>query len=207
MVGRMVHRAAQAVVLGLVSAAAMAVDPPDVDLERAREIHMARCFMCHGENGESSTPLYPRLAGQHYQYTAKQLEAFLSGKRESRTMGSMVEGLSTEEMVALGVLYERMPTSANPVEDQDMLAVGRFIYHRGNEFSGVAPCASCHGTDAHGNAELPRLASQIARYTERQLRSFSDRPRTTENDVMHAIAANMTELEIRAVALYVSALD
>lgn len=189
------------------SAVVLASDPPDMDLTRAQEIHMARCFMCHGENGESSTPLYPRLAGQHYQYTAKQLAAFLSGKRESRTMSSMVEGLTEEDMVALGVLYESMPTSANPVEDMDLLAVGRFIYHRGNEFSGVAPCASCHGAEAHGNAELPRLASQIARYTERQLKSFNDRPRTTENDVMHSIAANMTELEIKAVALYVSALD
>lgn len=200
-------RAALAAMLAFTSATAFAIDPPDVDLVRAGEIHMARCFMCHGENGESSTPLYPRLAGQHYQYTAKQLEAFLSGKRDSRTMGSMVEGLTGEEMIALGVLYEEMPTSANVVEDQELLAVGRFIYHRGNEFSGVAPCASCHGADAHGNAELPRLASQIARYTERQLKSFNDRPRTTENDVMHSIAANMTELEIKAVAVYVSALD
>ena len=204
---RFFTRAALGAMLAFSSATAFAIDPPDVDLTRAKEIHMARCFMCHGENGESSTPLYPRLAGQHYQYTAKQLEAFLSGKRESRTMGSMVEGLTVEDMVALGVLYEAMPTGANVVEDQELLAVGRFIYHRGNEFSGVAPCASCHGVEAHGNAELPRLASQIARYTERQLKSFNDRPRTTENDVMHSIAANMTELEIKAVAAYVSALD
>ncbi len=196
-----------AVIVAVAPAASFAIDPPDVDLTRAQEIHMARCFMCHGENGESSTPLYPRLAGQHYQYTAKQLEAFLSGKRESRTMSSMVEGLSAEDMIGLGVLYEGMPTGANAVEDEELLAVGRFIYHRGNEFSGVAPCASCHGVNAHGNAELPRLASQIARYTERQLKSFNQRPRTTENDVMHSIAANMTELEIKAVSLYVSALD
>ncbi|MDV7391978.1 c-type cytochrome, partial [Arthrospira platensis SPKY1] len=70
-----------AAIVAVAPAAGLAVDPPDVDLTRAQEIHMARCFMCHGENGESSTPLYPRLAGQHYQYTAKQLEAFLTGKR------------------------------------------------------------------------------------------------------------------------------
>lgn len=204
---KLLPRAALTMLLAFSSAAILASDPPEVDLTRAQEIHMARCFMCHGEQGESSTPLYPRLAGQHYQYTAKQLAAFQSGKRESRTMGSMVDGLTEEEMIALGVFYESKPTSGNVVEDTDLLAVGRFIYHRGNEFSGVAPCASCHGTNAHGNAELPRLASQIARYTERQLKSFNERPRTSENDVMHSIAANMTELEIKAVALYVSALD
>ena len=196
-----------ALALGVAAPLAFASDPPEVDLKRAEEIHMARCFMCHGADGESSTPLYPRLAGQHYQYTAKQLEAFQSGKRESRTMVGMVEGLTRDEMIALGVYFENKPTAANPVEDDELLAVGRFIYHRGNEFSGVAACASCHGDNAHGNAELPRLASQIARYTERQLKSFHQRPRTTENDVMHSIAANMTELEIKAVALYVSSLD
>ncbi len=200
------QKLAVACAAGFLGSAAFAIDPPDVDLTKAEEIHMARCFMCHGAEGESTTPLYPRLAAQHYQYTAKQLEAFLTGKRQSRTMGSMVEGLTPEDMIALGVFYERKPALSNEVEDEALLQVGSFIFHRGNEFSGVAPCAGCHGREGYGNAELPRLAGQIARYTERQLKSFNDRPRTTENDVMHSIAANMTELEIKAVALYVSAL-
>lgn len=191
---------------GLLAGGAYAANPPEVDLTRAEEIHMARCFMCHGTEGESTTPLYPRLAAQHYQYIAKQLEAFQSGKRESRTMGGMVDGLTPEDMVALGVFYERKPALSNDVDDEELLTVGRFIFHRGNEFSGVAPCAGCHGAEAYGNAALPRLAGQIARYTERQLKSFNKRPRTTENDVMHSIAANMTELEIKAVSLYVSSL-
>ena len=60
---------------------AIAADPPAVDLTRAEEIHMGRCFMCHGAEGESSTPLYPRLAGQHYQYVAKQLAVISSSVR------------------------------------------------------------------------------------------------------------------------------
>lgn len=184
-----------------------AVDPPDVDLARAEDIHMGACFMCHGADGESSTPLYPRLAGQHYQYTAKQLAAFKSGARKSNTMAGMVADLTEEEMIALGVYFEKKATSGNPVSDAELLEVGRFIYHRGNEFSGVAACASCHGAEGHGSAQLPRLASQISRYVENQLKSFNQRERTSENDVMHSIAANMTELEIKAVSVYVSSLD
>ncbi len=189
------------------SGVVVAADPPEVDLARAEDIHMGACFMCHGADGESSTPLYPRLAGQHYQYTAKQLAAFKSGARKSTTMAGMVADLTEEDMVALGVYFEKKPTSGNPVSDPELLEVGRFIYHRGNEFSGVAACATCHGPEGHGSAQLPRLASQISRYVENQLKSFNQRERTSENDVMHSIAANMTELEIKAVSLYVSSLD
>jgi len=193
--------------LAIAAPLAIAADPPDVDLQRAEEINMARCFMCHGVDGESSTPLYPRLAGQHYQYTARQLADFQSGKRQSSTMAGMVTDLTPEEMLALGVFFEKRPTSGNEVADKDLMSVGRFIYHRGNEFSGVAACAACHGDAGQGSAQLPRLASQISRYVENQLKSFNQRDRTSENDVMHSIAANMTELEIKAVSLYVSSLD
>lgn len=194
-------------VLAALTHAAVAVDPPEVDLQRAEEIHMGTCFMCHGADGESSTPLYPRLAGQHYQYIARQLANFKAGTRVSSTMSEMVKDLDEADMLALGVFFEGKPTKGQQVRDPQLLEVGRFIYHRGNEFSGVAACAACHGEEAHGSAQLPRLASQGARYVENQLKSFNQRERTSENDVMHSIAANMTELEIKAVSLYVSSLD
>lgn len=199
-----------ALIVALLAAAGgftQAADPPVVDLAHAERIHMSSCFMCHGADGESSTRLFPRLAGQHYQYIVRQLESFQTGKRKSNMMESVVKELSHEDMVALGVFFENKPTSGNEVEDADLVAVGRFIYLRGNEFAGVPACAGCHGQDGHGAAQLPRLASQISRYIENQLKSFNQRERTSDNEVMHAVAANMTELEIRAVAAYVSSLD
>ena len=196
-----------AVAAGLFSVAGLAKDPPEVDLALAEELHMGRCFMCHGADGESSTPLYPRLAGQHYQYITKQLSNFKSGVRTSDTMNTMVQELSEEEMLALAVFYEKKPTSAVPATDPDLAAVGRFIFHRGNEFSGVPPCASCHGERGLGTDHLPRLASQIPRYTENQLKSFDKRGRTSDNEVMHTIASKLTELEIKAVAAYIGSLE
>ncbi len=186
---------------------AAAADYPEVDLQRAEEINMGRCFLCHGVEGESSTALYPRLAGQHYQYIAKQLADFQSGRRKSDTMVSMVEGLKPEEMLALGVYFEKKPTKARAAADKQLAAVGEFIFHRGNEFSGVAACASCHGERGLGSPQLPRLAGQVRQYTESQLKSFNSRERTNDNAVMHSIASKLTELEVKAVALYISTLD
>lgn len=192
--------------LGL-SSGAMAADYPEVDLQRAEEINMGRCFLCHGPDGDSASALYPRLAGQHHQYIAKQLADFQSGRRKSETMSSMAAELKPEEMLALGVFFEKKPTKPREARDADLAAVGRFVFHRGNEFSGVASCATCHGDKGLGTDRLPRLAGQVPKYIELQLKSFNQRERTNDNDVMHSIASKLTELEVKAVALYISTLD
>lgn len=182
-------------------------DFPDVDLARAEQIVSGRCFLCHGMNGESSTSLYPRLAGQHYQYVAKQLADFKSGRRQSDTMKSMAAELSDDEMLALGVFFEKKPTVASPVSDPQLAGVGRYVFFRGNEYSGVAACAGCHGEKAYGTAQLPRLAGQSARYVENQLKSFNSRARTNDNAVMHSVASRLTELETKAVATFISSME
>lgn len=183
--------------------AVSAAEPPEVDLVRAESLHMDSCFMCHGPNGESSTKLFPRLAGQHYQYIVRQLEAFKSGKRQSSMMEGAVAELNEQDMLALGVFFEKKPTTGQVTEDPGLLEVGRFIYTRGNEYAGVPSCASCHGLDGHGSAQMPRLASQIPRYIENRLKSFAE----GGDPVMAGIAGQLTELEIKAVAVYVSSLD
>ena len=187
--------------------AAVAAELPKVDLARAAEISGGRCALCHGAEGDSSSPLYPRLAGQHHQYIAKQLGDFKSGRRKSDTMNGMAQDLTPEEMLALGVYFEQKPTKPREARDADLAAVGRYIFQRGNDFSGVAACAGCHGDKGHGTEQLPRLAGQVPRYIEDQLRSFNKRERTNDNAIMHSIASKLTELEVKAVALYISTLD
>jgi cytochrome c553 len=179
----------------------------NVDLDRAHEINMNSCFRCHGAEGLSTNPDTPRLAGQHFQYLTRQLSDFKSGRRASEIMQRMAEDLTDEEMLALGVYFNVKPSPAQRVRDQDLAAVGRFLYHRGNEYSGVPNCAGCHGERGMGSADLPRLASQSPRYTETQLQLFSERPRTEDNEVMHEIASNLTELEIKALAAYIASMD
>ena len=174
------------------------------DEARAKKIVSGVCFMCHGEQGESSSEIFPRLGGQHWEYTAKQLENFKTGKRKSTAMADMVAKLKPDEMVALGKYFEKMPSPPEKIKDSDLAGVGRYIYHSGNKFSGVAACAGCHGKDALGSSSLPRLAGQYSSYLETQLKLFSERERTNDNAVMHSIVVKMTPLEMAAVAEYLS---
>ena len=197
---RPLFRSVAAAALLLGSAAAWA----QADEARAKKIAGGSCFLCHGAQGESTSEVFPRLAGQHAEYVAKQLTAFKSGQRKSTAMAEMVSKLTPDEMLALGKYYEKMSLPREEAKDPQLAAVGRYVYHNGNKFSGVPACASCHGSNGEGAANLPRLATQFSGYIHTQLKSFNKRDRTNDNAVMHAVVEKMTELEMAAVAEYVS---
>ncbi len=174
------------------------------DQERARKIVASGCVLCHGMDGESSSELFPKLAAQNAAYIARQLANFKSGARKSSAMQDMVKDLSEADMKALGAYFSRKSATAAEVKDPELAAVGRYVYHQGNRYSGVAACAGCHGADAAGSAELPRLAGQNALYIENRIKQFGAPERSQDSPVMHAIVARMTELEVKAVAEYLS---
>lgn len=174
------------------------------DEARAKKIAGGSCFLCHGAQGESTSEVFPRLAGQNAEYVAKQLAAFKSGQRKSTAMADMVAKLTPDEMMALGLYYARMRPPTEEAKDPQLAQVGRYVYHHGNKFSGVPACASCHGAAGEGAAHLPRLASQFSGYLFTQLKQFNKRERTNDNAVMHAITEKMTELEMAAVSEYLS---
>ena len=196
-----------AMLAGPAGAAEPAGAPAAADLARAEAIVKERCHLCHGLQGESASAVFPRLAGQHAQYIAKQLGDFQSGQRKSETMKPQAAPLTPAEMQALGAYFASRKVPGRAGRDADLLAVGRFIYQRGNTFSGLPACASCHGPQAHGTPQLPRLAGQHPRYIEDQLRQFNTRERTNDNAVMHAVASKLTELDAHAVASHIATLD
>ena len=179
---------------------------PAAAAARAEQIVQGQCFICHGPDGESSSPAFPRLAGQNAAYVARQLADYKDGKRKSSTMQPMVEALSPDDFMALGQFFATRPTQGHDVQDPELAQAGRDVFVRGNPSSGVAACTACHGADGHGSASLPRLAGQHAQYTENQLRLFNKRERTNDNAVMHAVASKMTAQEMKAVAAYLSGL-
>lgn len=173
---------------------------------RAEEIVQGKCFICHGADGESSSPVFPRLAGQNAAYIARQLADYKSGKRASSAMQPMVADLNEDDFKALGAWFASRPTHLHQVEDTELAQVGAFVYRRGNPYSGVAACAGCHGPSGYGTNTLPRLAGQHALYTEKQLKEFNSRARTNDNMVMHTVASKLSELEMKAVAAYLAGL-
>ena len=192
------------VALALLALAGAGTAQGSDDEARAKKIIGGSCFLCHGAEGESASAINPRLAGHNAEYNAKQLENFKNGQRKSTAMAPMVASLAPEDMVALGKFFASRPAQQKKARDQDLAAVGRYIYHHGNRFSGIPACATCHGPDAAGSATLPRLAGQHVAYTEDQLKLFNKRERTNDNAVMHAVVEKMTALEMAAVAEYLS---
>jgi cytochrome c553 len=182
--------------------------PPATALSpRVTEIIASRCALCHGMEGQSASAVYPRLAAQHPDYLVKQLKDFRDGRRKSETMTDMAKDLRDDDIGGLAAYFSGKQAAARQPGDTDLAAVGKYIFQRGNTYSGVAACASCHGANGYGTQQLPRLAGQHPAYLEVQLKEFSKRERNNDNAVMHTIAAKLTELETRAVAVYIGGLQ
>jgi cytochrome c553 len=195
-----------AMILGSAAFGVLAAPAADKPPQRVAALIETKCALCHGASGDSASAVYPRLAAQHPAYLVKQLNDFRSGRRKSDTMGEMAKDLTDEETADLANWFSKRKPASRPASDSDLAAVGKYIFHRGNSYSGVPACASCHGVAGAGTELLPRLAGQHPSYIEVQLKEFGKRERTNDNAVMHSVATKLTELETRAVAVYLGGL-
>jgi len=169
----------------------------------------AMCAACHGPDGNSVAPNFPKLAGQHPDYTVKQLKEFKSGDRTDATMNGMAMALSEQDMADIAAFYASQKAAVGTAAE-DKVALGEAIYRAGNAASGVAACAACHGPTGNGNpmAKFPSLNGQHADYTTVQLKNF--RTGTRANDagsMMRGVAKGMSDAEIEAVAQYIQGLN
>ncbi len=168
----------------------------------------ASCASCHGADGNSVNPAWPRLAGQHANYLVKQLSEYKSGERQNSIMAGMAAGLSEDDMADIAAFYARQTVKAEGEPEGD-LALGERIYAAGIPERNVAACAACHGPEGRGNplAKFPSLAGQHAAYTVSTLRAFAEGQRANDRAaMMREVAAELTEAEMKAVAAYTESL-
>lgn len=166
------------------------------------------CAACHGADGNSMSPDFPKIAGQHEEYLYKQLKQYKSGDRANAIMAGQVAGLSDQDMRDLAAFYASQ-TIQGGTADETKVELGKAIYRGGNTASGVAACMACHGPNGAGNpdAKFPALAGQHAKYTAAQLRAFRAGERVNDaGKMMRNVAAKMTDAEIDAVAEYIAGL-
>jgi cytochrome c553 len=169
----------------------------------------AQCAACHGTDGNSAAPDFPKLAGQHADYLVKQLSYFEQGERENVTMKPMASVLDEQGREDVAAFYASQKASFGEA-DPELVELGEQIYRSGNPDSKVASCMGCHGPNGAGNpaALYPALRGQHAKYVENQLHGFAEGKRVNENarKMMQILAARMTNKEIRAVASYIQGL-
>ncbi len=187
--------------------------PPKADLSRAQSIVTQVCVACHGTDGNSAQPINPNLAGQHAEYTLKQLTNFKpqDGKpaaRPSAVMAGIVANLSADDMRNLSAYFETQKPKPRAARDPQLVKLGQAIYRGGVAVRGVAACAACHGQNGAGvPAQFPRLAGQYAEYTGTQLKAFRAGERANDpNRMMRAVAEKLTDREIAGLAEYISGL-
>jgi cytochrome c553 len=164
------------------------------------------CAACHGEGGNSTVAMFPKLAGQQAAYTIAQLSAFRTQKRAEQDAQAYMWGISAllddAAIQGLAEYFASQAPTPGKTGDARLIRKGKQIYLEGIPSKGVRACRSCHGDDAEGASVFPRLAGQHAAYVLKQLKVFGTRLRP-HGIVMTGVTKNMTPAEMRAVAEYV----
>jgi len=195
-----------AFVAGSALAAGPAPQAAKPDLAKGEAIYSAACVACHAADGNSGTPVNPKLAQQHPEYLLKQLQEFKSGKRANAVMSGMVAGLSNEDMRNISYWLASKQAKPGFAKEKDTVAWGERIYRGGIPDRQIAACASCHSPNGAGMpAQYPRLSGQHADYTAAQLVQFREGVRKN-NLQMTQVAAKMNDREIKAVSDYIAGL-
>ena len=187
----------------------------------AGEAKSASCAACHGADGNSPVPSFPKLAGLGEKYLFKQLRDIQSKKRDIPQMAGLLDSMNNKDLRDIAAYYNSKTmqiSGAKAIEVQvnsgikvDGLELGERVFRAGNRDSGVPACTGCHSPNGLGNepAGYPRLSGQYAEYIEAQLRAYRSGDRTNGGDtkVMRQVAQYMSDAEIIAVANYIAGLN
>lgn len=170
-----------------------------------QQIASAACAQCHGLDGNSVEPTFPKLAGQPAAYIAKQINEFIAGTRGHELMAPVVAKLAPAEIDALATYFSQQKTSPGKPGEPTLTEIGKLLYTIGNPKTGLPSCDGCHSPDAAGGGRFPRLAGQHREYLVKQFNDIRA-GRRNSSALMRAVADRMGELEIRAMATYLSGL-
>jgi len=197
------------VVIALTATPVHAESLVDGSVENGK-VRALTCTACHGQEGNSVSPMWPSIAGQSATYTVTQLKAFKDGLRSDPLMTSQAMLLSEKDMRDVAVYFESLPRAAMAVSDENKVAKGQALYRGGDPELGVAACIACHGPSGRGNpaAGYPAIAGQHATYTAKQLRDYAAGTRKSDGKtrIMRDIAARLPGDEIDAIASYMQGL-
>lgn len=196
----------------LVAAAGPAKPVVKADIAKGQALAGQVCAACHAADGNSVISANPILAGQHAAYLSKQLHNFkvkpgaTQAERANAVMAGFAAMLSEEDIRNISAFYAAQRISPAVASDKALIDRGQQIYRAGIPAKGVPACAGCHSPNGAGMpAQYPRLSGQHADYTASTLTAFRSKERGNSSQMM-AIAAGMSDGDIRAVAEYVAGL-
>ena len=176
---------------------------------QAGQAKAAVCGACHGPDGNSAAPNFPKLAGQGERYLLKQMKDIKDGNRTVLEMTGLLNNLSEQDMADIAAYFSSQKGSVGAA-DPKVVAAGEALFRGGKLDQGMPACTGCHAPDGSGNAAagFPHLGGQHAQYVAKQLTDFREGTRTNDGDsmVMRSIAAKLSNKDIEAVSSYIQGL-
>ena len=76
----------------------------------------AACVACHGEDGNSTNPQFPRLAGQYADYIERALTDYASGARKNPIMKGFASALSAQDRADLAAWFASQETGVYAID-------------------------------------------------------------------------------------------
>ncbi|MAA84362.1 MAG: cytochrome c4 [Halieaceae bacterium] len=181
----------------------------------AGQAKAAMCMGCHGVDGNSLVPTFPKLAGLGHKYLLKQMQDIRDGRRPVAVMAGQVDNMTDQDLSDIAAFYDVQPRTGGTA-DPDKVSLGRKVYLGGIAERQVPACSGCHSPTGNGNgpAGYPALAGQHADYVAAQLKMFrkgyedpAGRTNGGEAKIMRTTAFRMSDMEIEAVASYIAGLQ
>ena len=171
------------------------------------------CQDCHGQSGQGYHGFYPipRLAGQQPEYIRNQLRAFVEHRRTNNIMFNVAHALQPSMIDALADRFSQLNPRPLGGGSKHLAEVGRKIFENGMPEANIAACAACHGPEAKGRGQIPRLAGQLPDYIVNKLMNWSkergQKPSLPDTSlIMEPVAHSLNRTQAQAVAAYVSSL-
>ena len=164
------------------------------------------CSWCHGPSAQGLASA-PRLAGQRQEYLENQLFNFVNHSRDNPYskdfMWHAVANLSPDAMRDLADYLSTLPPVAARDGERDLVAEGRHIYELGVPDSNIAACVVCHGPNAEGVRQIPRLGGLEYSYVKRRLEEWGQGYHASAWP-MPRVAGKLSAQDIEALASYLS---
>ena len=173
------------------------------------ELALQVCSACHGKTGQAVSSQFPKLAGQHKEYLLIQLGEFKEHRRSTPNAVAFMwsfNQLTTAQMNELAQYYSVQAPMVGEPSQSPLLSRGKMIYEQGIPGSNVTACSSCHGSNAIGGKEIPRLAGQHANYIAEQIHLFKSSTKRPNGVAMMSLTHSMSEDDIQAVSIYLGSL-
>ncbi len=159
------------------------------------------CFACHGQDGNSTNPDYPILAGQTWRYIYIELKDYNEGRRSDPQMSPMAANLSRDDMIQLGQFFAaQKPLPIKFEADGAKVEAGRKV-------SDAVLCPMCHLGGFVGQNDIPRVAGQWPKYVTKQLADFKARRRTNDAGNMTSVAGTLSDADIENLSHYIGNLN